>query len=261
MSEDGEEESFVILGTSPTNLNSPFITGNYAKSDLSSLNSEKSLNKKVFELESVSKNREQLVTDGPNTEALGQRNKILIAKENNVWGNADTQKNSDSINMALFSNMSSDLHNTSKSSLESYKRSSSIDGTRVNNAPAKEGSLAASFLMGEIPLDDLKANIHSQFPSLSSSPSIKTEEMIKLQSILAEYLELKDTLQKNNVAMRKHFTTLQKWQDEVRTQKEIQAKQLNEFHETIAKLRNENFELQKELEHKIEQININEKKY
>jgi len=125
-------------------------------------------------------------------------------------------------------------------SLESYNQRTSIDETIDKCTPAKEG------------LDNLMADICVQFPSLSSSSSMETEEKIKLQSIVKEYMEINDTLQKRNVTMREHITALQK-------SKEIRAKQFNEFQETIAKLRNENLELQKELEHKIEQININEK--
>jgi len=85
----------------------------------------------------------------------------------------------------------------SLTSIAAEQSTTSINETIVKCTPVKEG------------LDDLTANIRLQFPNLSSSSSIK-EEMIKLQSILEEYMELKDALQKSNVEMREHFTALKK---------------------------------------------------
>ncbi|XP_055379919.1 NF-kappa-B essential modulator [Condylostylus longicornis] len=265
MADENDEESFVILGTSPTGLSSykSENSENNFRSNFSSINgitgneldgnvSDASVAKYSF----IDDYQPQISASKSNIEPANSNNWPVLEQNQNLHTSSHNKSEDNSnVRSPSLNHTNSDVTKSTKASFEVEKNNISLDGTR--NLPAKEGSLAASFLMGDLHLDVLKATLHSQFPSLCSS-SIKSDEFIKLQNVLAEYIELKETLQKNNIAMRKHFTTLQKWQEEVRSQKEEQAKQIETFQGIVTKLRNENLELRKELNDKIEQIKINE---
>lgn len=86
----------------------------------------------------------------------------------------------------------------------------SLKSIRVNGC--EPNSLAASVIMG-----DTKSSLIQAFPSLMSS-SVSIDEIQTLQHLMHEHGQMKESLQKVNVAMRKNFTSIQKWQDDVKSE-------------------------------------------
>lgn len=100
---------------------------------------------------------------------------------------------------------------------------STMDETQENNAPP-------SYLPGSI-----------------SSLSLD-EIQKKLQEVVQENVELKETLQQNNLAMKQQFNTLIMWQEEVYKVHQNHKEKFQETKELILKLRAENSELKNYLE-------------
>lgn len=138
--------------------------------------------------------------------------------------------------------------NDAQGSLTNGIDSSSI-GSNTCQAKA-EPSLAASFILGEVNSDVLKASVYSQFPSICSMGACP-EDVLKLQNLMSEYMELKKTLLNTNITMKQLYDQTQKWKADVKAMEDDRRAE-------IAKLRNENLELRRDLEMKVEQIKINE---
>ncbi|XP_017479064.1 PREDICTED: NF-kappa-B essential modulator isoform X1 [Rhagoletis zephyria] len=124
---------------------------------------------------------------------------------------------------------------------------SSLKVSMENETNTKEevtNSLAVSYIMGQVPVDALKASLHSQFPSVS------LEDCEELTTVMSDYLKMKELIiQVNN--------KMGSWLD---MKKQMQANELEnrqkleQCQEQIAALRNENLELKRELESKLEQV-------
>ncbi|ETN62625.1 hypothetical protein AND_005684 [Anopheles darlingi] len=74
-------------------------------------------------------------------------------------------------------------------------------------------SPTASFVLGET-----RSLLLQQFPSLAQA-SMSAEEMRLLQKLSSEHGQLKESLQRANVAMRKNFASIQQLQDETKTRR------------------------------------------
>nr|CAD7462522.1 unnamed protein product [Timema tahoe] len=84
------------------------------------------------------------------------------------------------------------------------------------------------------------------YMSTSMTTDLNPEEIQnKLHELLVENVELKDTLNQNNMAMRQQFHTLVKWQEEVLKVHQNHKEKFAETRDLIHKLRNENEELKK----------------
>lgn len=94
--------------------------------------------------------------------------------------------------------------------------------------------LAASVIMGET-----QSSLFQTFPSLMQS-SMPIDEVQLLQHLMNEHGQMKESLQKSNVAMRKNFTSIQKWQDEAKAKFADQVRTIDEQRSTIEKLESEN---------------------
>ncbi|KAK7792290.1 hypothetical protein R5R35_004867 [Gryllus longicercus] len=82
-----------------------------------------------------------------------------------------------------------------------------------------------------------------------SLPDLSPEEIQrKLQEVLQENVELKETLHQNNLAMKQQFNTLVMWQDEVFKVHQSHKEKFQETKELILKLKAENTELKNYLE-------------
>ncbi|EDS28511.1 NFkappaB essential modulator [Culex quinquefasciatus] len=104
--------------------------------------------------------------------------------------------------------------------------------------------LAASIIMGET-----KSSLLQAFPSLmQSSSSMPIDEVQALQHLLNEHGQMKDSLHKANVAMRKNFTNIQKWQDEVKTKYAEQVRTIDEQRAALDGLEAENKTLKQALQ-------------
>lgn len=117
----------------------------------------------------------------------------------------------------------------------------SVQPSAASPAPdsIRQGSnpLAASVIMGET-----KSSLFQTFPSLTQS-TMSLDEIQMLQHLMTEHGQMKESLQKANVAMRKNFTNIQKWQDEVKAKYSDQVRTIDEQCATIARLEEENGKL------------------
>lgn len=102
--------------------------------------------------------------------------------------------------------------------------------------------LAASIIMGET-----KSSLLHTFPSLMQSGSMPMDEVQALQHLLNEHGQMKESLQKANVAMRKNFTNIQKWQDEVKAKYAEQVRTIDEQRAALDGLEAENKALKQAL--------------
>ncbi|XP_011214848.2 NF-kappa-B essential modulator isoform X2 [Bactrocera dorsalis] len=116
--------------------------------------------------------------------------------------------------------------------------------SETNTKESLTNSMAVSYIMGQVPADALKASIHSQFPSVS------LEACEELTTVMSDYLKMKDVLIQVNSKMSSWLEMKKQMQSN-----EMENRQkLQQCQEEIAALRNENLNLKRELESKIEQI-------
>lgn len=257
-----DDESFVILGSSPNSIqnfssiqkNSLFSLQNVT--DSGTANSHHQTNGKLSNPENpdISLNFQYSYMDNssiPVEQALPEVNIARRLKRDSL---------TTSETLAKSNGYDDSIQNSPKISLNgsSLMSKSSVLGSGGMTKPtAHQGTLAANFLMGEIDLSELKEKLNSEFPSLCGSHA-NNEDILRLQHFMSQYVELKDTLKKNNIAMRQHFSIIQKWQEDIKIYKEEQKQQQIKFEETIAKLNNDNRELRQALENKIEHFKLNE---
>ncbi|XP_011192679.1 NF-kappa-B essential modulator isoform X2 [Zeugodacus cucurbitae] len=120
--------------------------------------------------------------------------------------------------------------------------------SETNTKESTTNSMAVSYIMGQVPADALKASIHSQFPSIS------LEACEDLTTVMADYLKMKDVLIQVNSKMSSWLEMKKQMQSN-----DMENRQkLQQCQEQIATLRNENLELKRELDTKIEQIHAYE---
>lgn len=118
----------------------------------------------------------------------------------------------------------------------------SMSGSAGSTGPGAN-PLAASIIMGET-----KSSLLQAFPSLmQSGSSMPMDEVQALQHLLNEHGQMKESLQKANVAMRKNFTNIQKWQDEVKAKYAEQIRTIDEQRAALDGLEAENKALKQAL--------------
>lgn len=110
-----------------------------------------------------------------------------------------------------------------KPKIESPKGSLISQQQQMTGSTGGANPLAASIIMGET-----KSSLLQAFPSLMQSGSMPMDEVQALQHLLNEHGQMKESLQKANVAMRKNFTNIQKWQDEVKAKYAEQVRTIDE---------------------------------
>ncbi|XP_034104354.1 NF-kappa-B essential modulator isoform X2 [Drosophila albomicans] len=121
--------------------------------------------------------------------------------------------------------------------------------------PSEQNSLAASFLLGDVNPDVLKNSVYSQFPSLCSMQAC-AEDVVKLQTMMTEYVALKQTLDKVNHTMQEYYKITQKWREEASGREEAYKQKLQECQLQIDKLTEENRQLKKDVEWNLEQMRL-----
>ncbi|KAL7736592.1 hypothetical protein ACLKA6_015230 [Drosophila palustris] len=198
-----EEESFVILGSSP--LPSLCSNGNSLLHD------------------AIEAHEDELQHDGdkPNESESAAASAILI-QQSNIPDLTKEQKQESSLPTTL---------------------------------PSEQNSLAASFLMGDVNPDVLKNSVYSQFPSLCSMQAC-AEDVVKLQTMMTEYMALKQTLDKVNHTMQEYYKITQQWRTEAASREEEYKEKLQECQAQIDKLNDENRQLKKEVEINLEQMRL-----
>ncbi|XP_016929798.2 NF-kappa-B essential modulator isoform X1 [Drosophila suzukii] len=132
---------------------------------------------------------------------------------------------------------------------------SQVQPKSLDSGSSQHQSLAASFIMGEVPSDVLKNSVYSQFPSLCSLQA-SAEDVVKLQNMIAEYAALKSTLDKLNHTMLNYHKLTQQWRQEAADREQHCKNQLQECQAQVEQLRDENQKLKADLEAKMEQIKV-----
>ncbi|KAH8285695.1 hypothetical protein KR054_012526 [Drosophila jambulina] len=100
-----------------------------------------------------------------------------------------------------------------------------------------------------------QSSVYSQFPSLCSMQA-SAEDVVKLQNMMTEYVTLKSTLDKVNNTMLNYHKLTQQWRQEAAVREEQCKQQLLQCQEQVISLRNENQKLKEDIETKIAQIEI-----
>lgn len=204
----GDEESFIVLGSTPTPSMEQYFSGSGG--------------------------------DGGQQESM--RGSKLMAT-------STAQTISNNFSLIQVDESLKSTTSTTKSTAAKSMQSVSVGGSNpaslnVSNVGSLTGSnptslngsnpLAASVIMGET-----KSSLFQTFPSLMHS-SMPIDEVQALQHLVNEHGQMKESLQKANVAMRKNFTNIQKWQDDVKAKYAEQVRTIDEQCATIGRLEMEN---------------------
>ncbi|XP_069682228.1 optineurin-like isoform X2 [Periplaneta americana] len=103
--------------------------------------------------------------------------------------------------------------------------------------------------VGDLPRLESQVSQNSSIMVGSIPADLSPEEIQrKLHEVLQENLELKETLQQNNLAMKQQFNTLVMWQEELRKVHANHKAKFTETKELVFKLRAENTELRRIIE-------------
>ncbi|XP_055848721.1 NF-kappa-B essential modulator-like isoform X2 [Episyrphus balteatus] len=254
-----DEESFVILGTSPTSsmdtINSlpmasnspvtkePIVAGGDLVNGVVKTNGL-----------TVSQLLTSTSSEGSQFSIVQNNDSLALLKMTKAF---DEELIADCVSQApskilTSSTISKQLIEACENGKPESCHSNGSDNNSMNstNSAKPEASLAASFILGEVNSDVLKASVYSQFPSICSM-SACPEDVVKLQNMMSEYMELKKTLLNTNITMKQLYDQTQKWKADVKAMEDDRRAE-------IAKLRNENLELRRDLDLKVEQIHINE---
>uniref|UniRef100_A0A182WKR7 CCHC NOA-type domain-containing protein n=1 Tax=Anopheles minimus TaxID=112268 RepID=A0A182WKR7_9DIPT len=240
-----EEESFIILGSSPT----PSME-NYSIAPVSSqpasvvereiADSAKSLSTVTT---SVSKMETSTQLDSTTFSLLTNGGTAMTASSI-APPTVNSLHESSSPKVSMIASTES-MHQTTRSGKGSLKSLKSMENKE--NVPRDVLSTSftqpptASFILGET------QSILQQFPSLAHS-SVSFEEVQLLQKLSMEHSQLKESLQRANVAMRKNFTSIQQLQDETKARYAEQDARIEEQRQKIDELSAENNRLTVELE-------------
>ncbi|KAH8413818.1 hypothetical protein KR222_008838 [Zaprionus bogoriensis] len=209
-----EEESFVILGTSPL----PSLRSHGSSLLHDALDSEE----------------EELAT------AAGEETKPNVASTSVVMNPASNTNAQTNVN---------------EISVNSIGNKASSESSLPTTLPSQPNSLAASFILGDVNADVLKNSVYSQFPSLCSVQA-SAEDVVKLQTMMTEYMVLKKTLDKVNHTMQEYYKISQQWRKEADDRDEEYKKEIKDCRAQIEKLNEENQQLKREVEANFEQMRL-----
>ncbi|XP_030388459.1 NF-kappa-B essential modulator [Scaptodrosophila lebanonensis] len=127
--------------------------------------------------------------------------------------------------------------------------------TSIHTNGSAEPSLAASFLLGEVPADVLKNSVYSQFPSLCSMEAC-AEDVVKLQNMMTEYVALKQTLDKVHHTMQDYYKITQQWRQDAASREQQYKEQLELCQAQIDKLKKENQTLKNDISANLNQLQV-----
>ncbi|XP_035793906.1 NF-kappa-B essential modulator-like [Anopheles albimanus] len=205
-----EEESFIILGSSPTpsmetislsagSAGPPSVASQQVASPPPSLKRSTLVSKLETSTQLDSTTYSLLTTNGgvqQDDQQQQQAMKSLLSDSSN--------------SMFVASVIDAQSQQNSLRSIENKENCVPRDGPRAFELGP---SPTASFVLGET-----RSLLLQQFPSLAQA-SMSAEEMRLLQKLSSEHGQLKESLQRANVAMRKNFASIQQLQDETKTRR------------------------------------------
>ncbi|XP_052872152.1 NF-kappa-B essential modulator [Anopheles cruzii] len=201
---NNDEESFIILGTSPTPSMDPvsLVTGSVAAQEkenppregLSKLEMSTQLDSTTF----------SLVPNGapPSSMFLEQSQPLKSQNESSILPPAS----STIIESSLPTQQQPKLR-----SIQNKENYAPADGPLVFELGGQQQQ-TASFVLGET------RSLLLQFPSLAQA-SMTQDELRLLQKLSTEHSQLKESLQRANIAMRKNFVSIQQLQEETKVRR------------------------------------------
>ncbi|XP_050074497.1 NF-kappa-B essential modulator [Anopheles maculipalpis] len=253
-----EEDSFIILGTSPTPSMVNFSLGGPVPSEQPASVVEREIAESVVEREiaesakslSVSKMETStqldsttfsLLTNGAtvlNGSTIASQTAKLSLHESSSSPKVSMIASTESMHLAEPRSAKGSLNRSLQTSIgnkENVPRDQLLSSGIYPQPPT------ASFILGET------QSILQQFPSLAQS-SVSFEEVQMLQKLSMEHSQLKESLQRANEAMRKNFVSIQHLQDETKARYAEQDARIAEQQKKIDELDAENVRLVAELE-------------
>lgn len=262
-----DEESFVILGSSPSpsmdTVNSLPMASNFPsttvlKEAMTATSGPKSgpvangITQSQLTTSSSSDGSQYSIVQNGNKKATAVTNGTTTSEVDGDVGSliADCMAARPSLIASKHSSNGSENGNSMPIKFKTNAMESSNITNDSAKLPNRDSSLAASFILGEVSSDVLKASVYSQFPSICSMGACP-EDVNRIQTMLSEYMELKKTLLNTNITMKQLYDQTQKWKADVKAMED-------ERRAEIAKLRNENLELRQDLDIKVEQIKLND---
>lgn len=191
-----DEESFIILGSTPTPSMEQFVSGGEGQ----------------FRQESMAASKLMATST---TQTISNNFSLIQAADESL------------------KSLTSMKITTPPKSMQQFAGMAAPDPVSIKPS----NPLAASVIMGET-----KSSLFQTFPSLMQS-SMPLDEVQMLQVLMTEHGQMKESLQKANLAMRKNFTNIQSWQDEVKDKYTKQVQKIEEQSAIIGKLEEENDKL------------------
>uniref|UniRef100_A0A182PV73 CCHC NOA-type domain-containing protein n=1 Tax=Anopheles epiroticus TaxID=199890 RepID=A0A182PV73_9DIPT len=237
-----DEASFIILGTTPS-------MDNFSLDPVSSQPAsvvEREIAESAISLQSVAKMETSTQLDSATFSLLANGNTVLTASTIASQPAKSLHESSSSSKVSMIaSNESMQQVSMMRSTKDSLKSLHSIENKEnvprdAPTATSVSQTPTASFILGEA------QSILQQFPSLAHS-SMSFEEIQMLQKLSMEHSQLKESLQRANVAMRKNFTSIQQLQDQTKARCAVQDAVIEEQQKNIEQLYAENTRLAAEL--------------
>uniref|UniRef100_A0A182LRX8 CCHC NOA-type domain-containing protein n=1 Tax=Anopheles culicifacies TaxID=139723 RepID=A0A182LRX8_9DIPT len=238
-----EEESFIILGSSPTPSMENYSFAPVSSQPASVVEREMADSTKSFSTATTSASKMETSTQLDSTAFSLLTNGGTAMTASSIAPKPLHESSSPKVSM--IASTESSMQHTVRSAKGSLKSLKSIENKE--NVPRDVLSASftqpptASFILGET------QSILQQFPSLAHS-SVSFEEVQLLQKLSMEHSQLKESLQRANVAMRKNFTSIQQLQDETKARYAEQDARIEEQKQKIEELSVENSRLVSELE-------------
>lgn len=181
-------------------------------------------------------------------EALKASIHNYLNDDNKVWKTSQIQ------------NGGSQLPSTPQTSLNRDNTEAALNGnTGMKQKSFEAGSQRKSLnINGQSSFNNaeaLKSNIVNRFPSLCTADP-QQDDMMRLQNLICEHQELKSNLERTNIAIRHHFSTMTQWQTSVLHFKEEKEMEIESYSKNIAMCRNQIMDLKQELINRDERYNI-----
>nr|AJC98995.1 AGAP005933 [Anopheles coluzzii] len=243
-----DDESFIILGTTPTPSMDIYSFAPVSSQPASVV--EREIAELAKSLPTVTKMETSTQLDSTTYSLLPNAGPVLSASTvasqpaKSLHESSSSPTASPKVSMMVASTESvQQVPPSLRSTKGSLKSLQSIEN-KENSVPPMVTSVSqtptASFILGET------QSILHQFPSLAQS-SVSFEEIQLLQKLSMEHSQLKESLQRANVAMRKNFTSIQQLQDETKARCAAQDALIEQQKQQIEQLTEANGRLAGEL--------------
>ncbi|XP_315963.5 NF-kappa-B essential modulator isoform X1 [Anopheles gambiae] len=243
-----DDESFIILGTTPTPSMDIYSIAPVSSQPASVV--EREIAELAKSLPTVTKMETSTQLDSTTYSLLPNAGPVLSASTiasqpaKSLHESSSSPSASPKVSMMVASTESvQQVPSSLRSTKGSLKSLQSIEN-KENSVPPMVTSVSqtptASFILGET------QSILHQFPSLAQS-SVSFEEIQLLQKLSMEHSQLKESLQRANVAMRKNFTSIQQLQDETKARCAAQDALIEQQKQQIEQLTEANGRLAGEL--------------